>query len=74
MGERRAIVKDMKNIKITMEDLVFILKRYREQMNKVSAYEKFDGTKLKKRVKNDLEDTQIAIAKLYRNIVKVILF
>ena len=73
MGERRAIVKDMKNIKITMEDLVFILKRYREQMNKVSAYEKFDGTKLKKRVKNDLEDTQIAIAKLYRNIVKVIL-
>jgi hypothetical protein len=73
MSERRAIVKDMKNIKITMNDLVDLVQRYNKYKTRVSPDSRFDGTKLKRKVQEELEDTQLAIAKLYKSIVAVIL-
>ena len=71
--ERRAIVRDMKNIKITMNDLVDLVGRYNKYKTRVSPDTRFDGTKLKRKVQEELEDTQLAIAKLYKRIVDVIL-
>lgn len=73
LSERRAIVRDMKNIKVTMGDLVDLIKRYDKFKTRVSPDARFDGTKLKRKIQEELEDTQLAIAKLYKRIVTVIL-
>ena len=73
LSERRAIVRDMKNIKVTMGDLVDLIKRYDKFKTRVSPDARFDGTKLKRKIQEELEDTQLAIAKLYKRIVQVIL-
>lgn len=73
LDDRRVIVKDMKNIKITLEDLVDLIRRYNKVKDRISPDARFDGTKLKLKVQQELEDTQLAIARLYKRIVSVIL-